>query len=454
MTNEQIQQLIHQGEGERTEFKLSLSDLNRIVEVVTSFANAKGGTVIVGIRDKRIIGVTVGKETIERLANKITDNTDPGIYPKIETHAIEGKIIITISVPEGDNKPYLAFGRPFIRVGNVTKLMKRSQYEELLLKRKKLEFDELICEEGTIEDINTDKIQWFLRKAMIERKLDIEPQTMPEEVLQRLKLMKGEKLTNAAILLFGKEPQEFFLQAETRCARFKGLNVTEPFIDMKVIEGDLFSQVDEAEKFVLRNISKAAWIEPAKIERQEKWEYPPDAIREAVTNAICHRDYESSASVQIRIFDDRIEIWNPGELPEPLTPEDLKKKHESKPRNKLVARCFFLAKFIEEWGTGTNKIVEWCLGQGLPEPLFEETAGSFVVTLRKYHITEEVRKGLNEKEKAIISRLEKKGTITSGEIQKMFNVSRNTANRYLKKLLSLKLIESHGEGKSIYYVLA
>lgn len=453
MTTEQIIQLIHQGEGEKIEFKLSLSDLNRIVEIVTSFTNAKGGTIIVGVRGKRIIGVRVGKETIERLANKITDNTDPCIYPKIQTHTLDGRTVITISVPEGDNKPYLAFGKPFVRVGNVTKLMKRSQYEELLLKRKKLEFDELICEEGTIEDINADKIQWFLKKAIVERKLDIEPQTMPKEVLQRLKLIKGRKLTNAAILLFGKEPQKFFLQAETRCARFKGLNVTEPFIDMKVIEGDLFSQVDEAEKFVLRNISKAAWIEPAKIERQEKWEYPPDAIREAVTNAICHRDYESSASVQIRIFDDRIEIWNPGQLPESLTPEDLKKKHESKPRNKLVARCFFLAKFIEEWGTGTNKIVEWCLRQGLPEPLFEEKAGSFVVTLRKYHLTEEVRKGLNEREKVIISRLEKDGKITSGEVQKMFNVSRDTANRYLKKLLSLKLIEKHGEGKSTYYVL-
>lgn len=453
MTREEIVQLIQRGEGQEVEFKPSLSDVNRIVEVIASFANAKGGAIIVGVRGRKLIGVEVGKDTIERLANKITDNTDPIIYPKVETHSMEGKTIIIASIPEGENKPYLAFGRPFVRVANVTKLMKRDQYEELLLRRRKVEFDEKICGEATLKNIDREKIGWFLRKAKIERSLDVDSEAPTEEILQRLKLMKEEKLTNAAVLLFGKAPQSLFLQAETRCGRFKGLNVTEPFIDMKVIGGDLFNQVDETEKFVLRNISKAAWIEPGKVERQERWEYPPDAIREAITNAICHRDYESSASVQTRIFDDRIEIWNPGGLPEPLTPEDLKKKHESKPRNKLIARCFFLVKFIEEWGTGTNKIIEWCLGQGLPEPLFEEMAGSFVATLRKYHLAEDAVKQLNEREKRIIDNIKRNGRITSGEVQNMFEVSRDTANRYLNKLTGLKLIERRGEGKATHYVL-
>jgi ATP-dependent DNA helicase RecG len=304
-----------------------------------------------------------------------------------------------------------------------------------------------------LKDIDGERLQWFLRKARAERNLDIDSKTGTEEILNRLRLMKDEELTNAAILLFGKEPQRFFLQAETRCARFKGLNVTEPFIDMKVIGGDLFSHVEETERFVLRNISKAAWIEPGKIERQEKWEYPPDAIREAITNAVCHRDYESSGSVQIRIFDDRIEIWNPGQLPESLTVEDLKKKHESKPRNRLIARCFFLVKFIEEWGTGTNKIVDWCLKQDLPEPLFEEAAGSFVVNLRKFHITEEALQKLNERERAIIQRVQENQRITSGEIQRMFDVSRDTVNRYLKNLLERRLIDKRGKGKTTYYTL-
>ncbi len=453
MNRTKLTDLIKQGETDRAEFKSSLSDANRIVEVVASFANAKGGTLVVGVRGKRILGVDVGKRTIESLVNKITDNTDPAIYPKIEILTTEGKTLLVVPVREGETKPYLAFGRPFIRVGNVTKLMKRNEYETLLFKRQRVDFDEKVCEGALLKDIDGERLQWFLRKARAERNLDIDSKTGTEEILNRLRLMKDEELTNAAILLFGKEPQRFFLQAETRCARFKGLNVTEPFIDMKVIGGDLFSHVEETERFVLRNISKAAWIEPGKIERQEKWEYPPDAIREAITNAVCHRDYESSGSVQIRIFDDRIEIWNPGQLPESLTVEDLKKKHESKPRNRLIARCFFLVKFIEEWGTGTNKIVDWCLKQDLPEPLFEEAAGSFVVNLRKFHITEEALQKLNERERAIIQRVQENQRITSGEIQRMFDVSRDTVNRYLKNLLERRLIDKRGKGKTTYYTL-
>ncbi|MDI6791668.1 MAG: ATP-binding protein, partial [bacterium] len=160
---------------------------------------------------------------------------------------------------------------------------------------------------------------------------------------------------------------------------------------------------------------KEAWVEPGRIERQEKWEYPPDAIREAITNAVCHRDYFSNGNVQIRIFDDRIEIWNPGTLPEGLTIEDLKGKHESKPRNKLIARLFFLIKYIEEWGTGTNEMIELCLNYDLPEPKLEEIAGSFVVTFRKSKLTEESLESmeLNERQRKIVEYLKKKKKITN-----------------------------------------
>jgi ATP-dependent DNA helicase RecG len=131
-----------------------------------------------------------------------------------------------------------------------------------------------------------------------------------------------------------------------------------------------------------------------------KIRYPPDAIREAIINAICHRDYEMQSNVQIRIFDDRIEVWGCGPLPEPLTLEDLKKKHRSILRNPLIGRCFFLTKYIEEWGTGTNRIVEWCLKYGLPEPIFEEASGSLVVTLRKYRVSDEDLEKLNERQKS------------------------------------------------------
>lgn len=205
----------------------------------------------------------------------------------------------------------------------------------------------------------------------------------------------------------------------------------------------------------MRHINKSAWIAPMKIERQEKWEYPPDAVREAIVNAVCHRDYESTANIQIRIFDDKIEIWGCGPLPEPLTPADLKREHKSIPRNPLIAKCFFLIKYIEQWGTGTNRMIDKCLDYGLPEPLFEEIAGDFVVTFKKSHINNGILKELNERQKRVIEYLKGKDkTISNKDYQGLFGVSRNTASKDLNRLVEKGIVKRAGEGKrSIKYLL-
>jgi ATP-dependent DNA helicase RecG len=192
-------------------------------------------------------------------------------------------------------------------------------------------------------------------------------------------------------------------------------------------------------------------VEPGKIERQERWEYPPEAIREAITNAVVHRDYLSSATVQVRIFDDRIEVWNPGLLPERLTIDDLKREHESIPRNRTLARLFFFIKYIEEWGTGTNRIINQCKAFGLPEPIFEERAGSFVVTIRKFPSFE----GLNERQIKAISYIKKEGNITNKKYQQINNVSKRTATYELSELVEKGILRRKGEGKrDLCYVLS
>jgi len=144
-----------------------------------------------------------------------------------------------------------------------------------------------------------------LRKAKYERKFDVESEIPVREALDRLGLMKNGRLTNASILLFGRNPQKFFLQAETRCARFKGAKPVKPFLDMKVFGGSVFDQVDKSLNFVLEHIPMKVYL-AGKPEREEKYEYPPDAVREAIINAICHRNYEGSTNVQIRVFNDRV----------------------------------------------------------------------------------------------------------------------------------------------------
>ena len=267
--------------------------------------------------------------------------------------------------------------------------------------------------------------------------------------------MKGNSLTNAALLLFGKNPQQYFPQASIKCIRFKGIDVTGNMLDFKEIESDLFTDVEEAERFIFNNISLRAWIEEGKIERQEKWEYPPKALREAIVNAVVHRDYRVPSKIQIRIFDDRIEFWNPGKLPDGWTVETLKKEHTSEPFNPLLARIFFWVGYVEEVGTGTNKMIKWCQEWGLPEPEFEVRENNIVVIFRKSKLTDEYLDSLDlsAREKEIIWLLKERKKITSSDVQKRYNVSRDTANRWLNKLLRLNLIERKGRGKAVYYVL-
>ena len=235
--------------------------------------------------------------SVEDLTNKILANTDPNVYPKISLKRIDNKDILVIEIKEFHEKPILAFGRPFKRIGKSTVRMSKDEYEKTIIEkhREELRFDNQVCKEARLSDINRDKVRVFLKKAKSERGLDVNPDLPIKEILMRLKLMKDGKLTNSAVLLFGNNPQNFFIQSEAKCVRFKGTDVTGTMIDMKNIGGNLIDQVVEVEKFIFDHISLISWIEDGKIERQERWEYPPRAIREALVNAIAHRDYRSQS---------------------------------------------------------------------------------------------------------------------------------------------------------------
>jgi len=453
-----LNEIISSGESETIEFKKSPSEWKEMIETVSAFSNTKGGTILVGIDDKgKVYGTMIGKNTIEDLTNKILTNTEPKIYPEISTASINDKKVILIKVEKFPYDVVLAFGRPFKRVGKSTVKMSKDEYKKHILEihKKEIYFDGQILEEAKIEDVDENKVKSFIKKAKERRNLAIDETDDTLNILRKLKLLKDDVLCNAGILLFGKNPHEYFPQASIKCIRFKGIDVTGEMLDFKGIETDLLSEVEEVEKFIFSNISLRAWIEEGKIERQEKWEYPPKAIREALVNAIVHRDYRVPSKIQIRIFDDRIEFWNPGRLPEGWSIETLKEEHTSEPFNPLIAGIFFWVGYVEEVGTGTNKIIKWCKEWGLPEPEFKIKSNNIVVILRKSKLTEEYLNalGLSEREKEIIQTIREKGKITSSDVQKKYDVSRDTANRWLNKLLELKLIERKGRGKAVYYVL-
>jgi len=452
----ELTKLITKGESETLEFKPSLSQRDKICKALSGFSNTKGGTILVGISDNgRVIGIDIGRKTLEDLAGYVKENTDPSIFPSIKQVEINKKKIIAITVEESKEKPVFFKDKAYKRVGKSTHRILSSELRRLARESgTKVYWDEQACKEATLEDIDEEKVRWFLEKTRGERRLNVESNIPLKEALERLNLLSDGKLTNTTFLMFGTKPQKYFLQAEVRCARFKGTKAVKPFLDMKVILGSIYEQVDEAEKFVLNNIRKAAWTVPGRVEREERWEYPPDAIREAITNAIAHRDYCSTANVHVSIFDDRIEVWNPGNLPEPLTPDDLKKTHKSIPVNPLLASTLFLIKYIEKWGSGTNDIVKWCLDYKLPEPIFREETGGFAVILRKTKILEDLEDlGLNERQKMAVEYIKEHGRITNRDYQGLCEgISRKTLARDLQELISKGVVERRGKKKGVYYV--
>ena len=263
-------------------------------------------------------------------------------------------------------------------------------------------------------------------------------------------MIKG-KLTNAAVLLFANNPQKFIPQSKISCAFFNDNEATD-FGDMKVFEGSIIEQRQETINFIKKHIKRSAEI--ISDYRKEEWEYPLEAIREAVTNAICHRDYRINCNVQIRIFNSRIEIWGCGPLPVPLKLDDLKIEHNSIPRNPLISECFFKLKFIEQWGTGIQRIIKSSLDYGLNEPSFDYKSGNLVVTLKKYKITDEILNDLNFRQRKALDYLLNKGKITNREYRQINqDIDRSTAYRDLKDLIDRGVLLKVGKSIKTCYIL-
>lgn len=370
------------------------------------------------------MGVNIGDRTLENLANEIKQNTDPKVFPSIETEIINGKNIIKVSVPAFPVKPVWAFDKVFIRVGCSNQRASAEKIRQLVRESLPFQWDHEAPAKASISEIDGRQVRAFLRRAEEERNSTFEGSRQISKLLARLRLLKNGKSTNGAILLFGKDPQSRSIQLD--------------FIDMKVFHGTIIEQVPEALKCIRRHINVGAKI-TGKPEREEIWEYPKDALREAIVNAVCHRDYEDAGNVQIRMFDDRLQVWSPGTLPPGVTVQSLKREHESKPRNGLIADCFYLIKYIEQWGTGTNRIIDLCKDAGLPAPEFAIKSGSFVVTFMRAKKAVGKERGvpqtrLSETQKKILEFLKKQKAASTNELVELLGISRISVQRNLRKL--------------------
>jgi ATP-dependent DNA helicase RecG len=439
--NIDLNKALRSGESETIEFKQSLAEKDQILETISAFSNSRGGAIYIGVDEAgKATGVQIGKKTLESLANDIKMATDPKIFPSIETISKDKRDIILVHVYECPIKPVWINEKVFERVGKTNQRVPAERIRQLVRESHPYQWDKHILQNASLSDIDSKRVKDFLRRFEDERKTEFEGSRSVQGVLAKLHLEEKGKPTAAAMLLFGKDSQAWCVQSEVRCGRFTGTEAVN-FEDMAVIRGTLIQQVPEVLAFLNKNIRVSARF-TGKPEREETWEYPREALREAVVNAICHRDYQDTGNVQVRVFDDRIEIWNPGMLPAGLTVEDLKSEHRSQPRNALIAECFYSVKYVEQWGTGTNRMIRLCKEAGLPPPKFEQKAGSFIVTFTKgkRKITGNRYVDLsryNDTQKKIITYLKKHGAGKPSDIQRDLNIPQRTIRRNLQSLSSI-----------------
>ena len=243
-------------------------------------------------------------------------------------------------------------------------------------------FDAAPCTKAALDDLNFEQMARFIRTARRARQFPLTEDASPEELLEHLNLLNDGRPTNAAVLLFGKSPQRFLISSQVKCAHFHGTEVAKPIPSYQVHKGTAFDLVDQAVDFVLSKINRSIGTRAEGVRAPTTYEIPKEVVTEAIVNAVAHRDYTSNGSVQVMLFADRLEVWNPGRLSPPLTLEKLRVAHPSVPGNPLLAESLYLAEYIERMGTGTLDMISRCVDAGLSEPEFT-ASGGFVTMVRR-----------------------------------------------------------------------
>ncbi len=312
-------------------------------------------------------------------------------------------------------------------------------------------FDQTACRGATLNDVASERIKWFLSRARAERGFAVSVDAGSSQALIHLNQLIDGVPSNAAILLFGAEPQKFIPAAEVKCAHHHGTTVQKPIPHYKVFKGDLFQQVDNAVDFVMSKLVRSVGTRADGAEAPASYEIPREVVAEAIVNAIVHRDYSSTGSVQVAVFRDRVEIRNPGRLPHELSIESLRMEHASYPRNSRLADSMYYVRYIEKLGTGTLDMVRLCEQAELAAPVFSQVGAEFVVSLGRFDRQRLEAMGLNARQIEIMILLGKQKRITNADVQELTGANRKAASRNLDDLVEKGLVERHGLGRGTHY---
>ena len=432
-------------ESEILELKRSTSELKEAIISIAAILNKhQRGELYFGIRnDGAVVGQMVNDKTIRDISKAIGDHIEPKIFPAINKTSLRGKDCIHVEF-NGNETPYYAYGRAYIRVGDSDRKLSAKEIEKTILEKHKdiLRWDNKICDKAGLKDISSSKLKSFLKSCKL-------PYINKENSLDKLGLIQDGRLLNAAVILFGKDPSGIFPNAKLRCAVF-GRTDTAFIIDRQEYVGDLFYLIEKAEAYIMEHIHIGMKLDG--LYRIDVPEIDRDAFREAVINAFCHRDYNKYDSVNIAVFKDRLEIRNPGRLYGGLSIEQIKTRMVSQRRNELIADIFHRGHFVERWGRGISLILS-----KEPTAEFEEIGELFSVTFKRKNYEDRIHgeiklpEKLPELQKIVINNMLKNSRITYAQLAGITGKSREAIRKNINKLKEAGLIKRIGPDKGGYW---
>ncbi|HPN68007.1 MAG TPA: ATP-binding protein [Saprospiraceae bacterium] len=419
---------------------------------ICGFANAQGGTLFIGIDDKgKPKHFANAKKLLEDLPNQVKDLL--GLMIDVNFHTTNGDDYLEIIV-EPYPFPISLRGKYYYRSGSTLQELKGVPLSKFLLQRQGKKWDGVPVPNVKVDELKNDTFDFFRKKANKSKRL--EPDDLGgtnQELLESLQLyLEDEKmLKRAAILLFHPKPEKYVTGAYIKIGYFEN---EADLMYQDEMHGNLFEQIEQTMDLLFTKYIKAL-ISYEGISRIETYEYPREAIREALLNAVAHKDYSGGAPIQIKVYKDRILIWNDGQLPDNWTVSNLLKKHASKPYNPDIANTLFRSGYIESWGRGIEKMMNYCLEAGIPAPKYSFEASDFLVEFRRDIYNEEflTNLGLNERQIKAVLYTKEKGKISNSDYQEINRVSKRTATNELTKLVDLfkVLVKSGTMGAGVYY---
>ena len=395
MTSEQIQEMLSLGEGQRMEFKASTRNVDALGGVVCGFLNTSGGYLICGIQESgKVVGVDASESAITKLEKQFHEGISPKSLISVQVQELEEKPVIVVEVPAGKDLPYAFRNIIYIREGEATRPADAETIRDIVLRRqieperweRRFSFADLEA------DVDVKEVQAAVAEATKVRRAYFRDPTQPTMVLEDFAAAKYGRLTNGGDVLFARNPAVRLPQIRIRAMRYNSDKAGDRFSDMKSFEGTLHSIFEEAYTFIVRNTPSISRFIKGNPKRQDSPLYPEAAVREALINALAHRDYSAaSGGVSIHVFPRRLEIWNSGPLPDGVTEENLPKGHISVLRNPDIAHALYLRGLMEKAGRGSVLMVQQCDDAGLPRPFWKSDPKLGVtVTFSAPEVTPEV----------------------------------------------------------------